>query len=607
MGKIKKSMSKTIILVAILIFCSTIYLPLAQAQDYSIDQMLANSWQHFKNTKISPSGQVWANDDKSNNLVYSESQSYGLLLALWNRDEASFDKIWNWTKQNLQRNSIRQVYFANENRWITTQDPVWQQKIATRADNLFAWRWKANADGKGKPGVVYYEWVSQDENWQDGFDAASDGDEDIALALVEGDRLIKNNIWKKTNYDYLAEAKKIIPDIWSKETFAIDPAIVENFSKGNKWLGYNGNASANLSFDQTNKILKFSYNISPGGWAGAYRIINRSLVGRGLTIQIKATNQIRLALQEKNSNGEIFEYRYTPPKSFNTNWIPFTSFTQRKDYQPAGAVLDGKLDLNNIYSIIIEPVFPSGSGSGSVEFSKIGIYADDPPYLSAGDRYPEINGVNPSYLAPYAYKIFSQVDPTHSWPDLIKSSYRIINDMGKVVLTDYGTGHINGATNLPLNWIALKDDDQITNNEWWRADAHFDYRYWEAFRALFRVSLDWNWNKNPGIKNYFTANGTGPYNFLLSELNKNGRIYAEYYRDGTPVRQYETCGMDAVYLDYFNAAGNSVAVQKILKNIKSLYNPAGYCGSNSDEYFNQVWFWLGLAAYNGKLTNFIDK
>src|ERR671939_563366 len=43
------------------------------------------------------------------------------------------------------------------------------------------------------------------------------------------------------------------------------------------------------------------------------------------------------------------------------------------------------------------------------------------PYLAAGDWAPSLPvvAVNPSYFAPYAYRVFRQVDPTHDWQALI--------------------------------------------------------------------------------------------------------------------------------------------------------------------------------------------
>jgi len=82
-------------------------------------------------------------DNANDNLSHSESQGYGLLLALAFNDRAAFARIWSWTEQNL---------------WV-------------RDDGLLAWAWQQNPDGGG---------AIQDIN------NATDGDILIAWALLEG-------------------------------------------------------------------------------------------------------------------------------------------------------------------------------------------------------------------------------------------------------------------------------------------------------------------------------------------------------------------------------------------------------------------------------------
>lgn len=97
----------------------------------------------------------------------SESQSYGLLMAVSHDNKADFDKIWGWTKNNLQ----------------------------TRGDHLFSWLWENG-------GI-------RDTH------SATDADQDIALAL-----LLAARQWGDSSYD--AEARNIMRDIWDKETKEIN-------------------------------------------------------------------------------------------------------------------------------------------------------------------------------------------------------------------------------------------------------------------------------------------------------------------------------------------------------------------------------------------------
>lgn len=61
----------------------------------------AISWQEYKNKYIRNSGYII--DPYNQNRVTSEAQGYGLILSVKNNDKETFDRIYNWTKKNLQR------------------------------------------------------------------------------------------------------------------------------------------------------------------------------------------------------------------------------------------------------------------------------------------------------------------------------------------------------------------------------------------------------------------------------------------------------------------------------------------------------------------------
>jgi endoglucanase len=72
-------------------------------------------WKTYEQLFVTDAGRVvdTGNDDVS----HSESQGYGLILAEANNDRQTFERIWTWTKENLQK----------------------------RKDHLFAWRWVNNS------------------------------------------------------------------------------------------------------------------------------------------------------------------------------------------------------------------------------------------------------------------------------------------------------------------------------------------------------------------------------------------------------------------------------------------------------------------------------
>jgi len=133
--------------------------------------MLSESWQVYKDRFIQGDGRVI--DRKAAGISTSEGQSYGMLRAIWVEDREVFDRIWQWTNNNLN--------------------------AGVRKDSLYAWRWGKRDDGSW--GV--HEWVS-----------ASDADQDIAYTL-----LLAHRRWKDRRYlDY---ARAMLKDIWNKETVLV--------------------------------------------------------------------------------------------------------------------------------------------------------------------------------------------------------------------------------------------------------------------------------------------------------------------------------------------------------------------------------------------------
>ncbi len=119
-------------------------------------------WIAFKKEFISSDGRII--DYYNNQVSHSEGQGYGMLFALEFNDLETFEKIWRWTKDNLQ---------------------------VRKNDKLFAWQWGKRPNG---------EWNVIDYN------NATDGDILIAFALLKASQ-------KFNRIDYKNEALSILSDI----------------------------------------------------------------------------------------------------------------------------------------------------------------------------------------------------------------------------------------------------------------------------------------------------------------------------------------------------------------------------------------------------------
>lgn len=124
--------------------------------------MLTDRWIYYKKTFISDDGRVI--DLQNNSISHSEGQGFGMIISLLFDDRETFEKLWKWTKFNLQKR---------------------------KGDSLLAWSWGKHISGK---------WTILDYN------NATDGDILIAYALC-----LAGKKWDKE--EYLNEAKAIIKDI----------------------------------------------------------------------------------------------------------------------------------------------------------------------------------------------------------------------------------------------------------------------------------------------------------------------------------------------------------------------------------------------------------
>ena len=120
----------------------------------------------------------------------SEAVGYGMLVALYANDQQTFNTIWD---------------AANEKMWAG----------------------------------CYYNWQMAPDGNISGTGAATDAEEDVALALIFADKLVSAGKWqpytsKKFNYGYADHAKKILDCMWSTEQITSNGIL----APGAGWGGY---------------------------------------------------------------------------------------------------------------------------------------------------------------------------------------------------------------------------------------------------------------------------------------------------------------------------------------------------------------------------------
>lgn len=193
--------------------------------------LLSGLWDNYKKVYWEP-GSGRTLDKQQNDITTSEGQSYTMLRAVWESDKATFDKTWEFTKVQLQRE-----------------------------DKLFSWKWGLKPDGT-------YGLLTD----QGGENTASDADSDIALALV-----MATSRWQEQGY--LDAAREIIPAIWEEEviTAAGKPYLASNsLEKASKQ-----DAVMNVSYFAPYAYRYFAKIDTRHDWNGlidsSYDLINKSI------------------------------------------------------------------------------------------------------------------------------------------------------------------------------------------------------------------------------------------------------------------------------------------------------------------------------------------
>ncbi len=223
---------------------------------------------------------------------------------------------------------------------------------------------------------------------------------------------------------------------------------------------------------------------------------------------------------------------------------------------------------------------------------------NDKPYLIAGQwaNHEDSLTINPSYLSPAWYKIFAKIDKQHDWNGLVASSYGVLNQCTSSPLDkDAGV--------LPPEWCALDKTTETAVASTAPQPTDTEYGF-NAFRAPFRVSLDYIWNKDARAKQYLST-----LSFLDTEWKTNQLLHTTYLHDGTVSQSYESVAPYAGNLGYFMVEDKTAAKQiyetKILNKFYQTDSHAYW--EVPDNYYTQNWAWFGTALYTNNLPDLSVK
>lgn len=221
------------------------------------------------------------------------------------------------------------------------------------------------------------------------------------------------------------------------------------------------------------------------------------------------------------------------------------------------------------------------------------VIINDKPYLVANNLEQfsdEKVIVNPSYLSPYAYRIFAKIDTSHPWMDVVDTSYEVINKSLESNLDK------PNSVKLPPDWIVInRKTGELSNTGIDHLTTNYSF---DAMRTPWRLALDWEWFNEPRAKEALDQ-----MSFLSDEWESKSAIYSTYTHDGQVVYNNEAPAGYGGSIGHFIVSKPEFADEIYENKLKILYDPDKKAWKKTLSYYDDNWVWLGLGLYYNLLPD----
>lgn len=202
--------------------------------------------------------------------------------------------------------------------------------------------------------------------------------------------------------------------------------------------------------------------------------------------------------------------------------------------------------------------------------------------------------INPSYFAPYAFKIFAQIDQKNNWNKLAQDSYTWLDIFTSSNLDKPTLGV------LTPDWVIIdKKTGNFVNKYKNNLTSNFGF---EALRTPWRIALDYQWFNDPKAKKYLNR-----LVFLNDRWKQDKVLKAVYSHEGKVVENYENNAFYGGVLGHFIVNHPETATEIYNTKLKSLYNPDTYSFTQKLSYYDDNWVWFGMSLYNNNLINLSEN
>jgi len=176
--------------------------------------------------------------------------------------------------------------------------------------------------------------------------------------------------------------------------------------------------------------------------------------------------------------------------------------------------------------------------------------------------------VNPSYLAPFQYTAFAQIDPAHNWQKLTTDSYSLLDKLQS-----------QSKAGLISNWVAIEPNgDTATASRFivQSADTFGD----DAAKINQRMADD---IQDPRARNILQKLDA----FYQSQWTTTGMISSEYDLDGKPLSENSDLSTDAGAIIGLHALQQDLADTLYRSDILPQFHPQGIYWGRQKDYINQ--------------------
>jgi endoglucanase len=198
------------------------------------------------------------------------------------------------------------------------------------------------------------------------------------------------------------------------------------------------------------------------------------------------------------------------------------------------------------------------------------------PGLAASFVNQQTAQLNPSYLAPAAFRLFAQIDPQRDWTGLVDSSYRVLQQATAL-----------SAVALPNDWILL---DLVSGQVHPLATPNptgSEYAF-DAYRVWWRVATDAEWFREPRAQAYLNTHLKYPQQLWQLQRSIPARIDLQ----GKPLVNYEATSQYGMLYAGLRLVNPAVAQQIKQQKIMPKYRNGFW--DNDSAYYTQNMVWLGL-------------